>query len=295
MKKYFHRLLFPNRYVTAALVVLSAVLLTGVFTNIITFEPIDYIAYFLSAYALTVVCAAVAVRVKGFLKTNKYTAPFMNDMELRGRVSLYTGVIVNFAYAVMKLASGIIYGSDWSLTLGFYYLILCVIRFVLSKDTIKRPLKIDAEKRLIHAYKSYRFCGGAMLFLHIAVTSMAVLMIYRDKSYDYPGTLIYANAAFAFYCVITSAVNLVKFKKADDPILSASKAVSFAGALMSIFALQTAMLVRFGGDHEYRRLMNSLTGGAVCFIIFIMAVYMFIHGTRMLKKLRGESTNPKGV
>lgn len=295
MKKYLHRLLFPNRYVTAALVVLSAVLLIGVFTNIITFEPIDYIAYLLSAYALTVVCAAVIVRIKSFLKTNKYTVPFLNDMELRGLVSLYTGVIVNFAYAVMKLASGIIYGSDWSVTLGFYYLILCIIRFMLSKDTIKRPAKSEPEKRLLHGYKSYRFCGGAMLFLNIAVTSMAVLMIYRDKSYDYPGTLIYANATFAFYCVITSAVNLVKFKKADDPILSASKAVSFAGALMSIFALQTAMLVRFGGDYEYRRLMNSLTGGAVCFIIFVMAVYMLIHGSMMLKKLHGKSANPKGA
>lgn len=295
MKKYLHRLLFPKWYVTAALAVLSAVLLAGVFTNIITFEPIDYIAYLLSAYALTVVCAAVAVRIKSFLKTNKYTAPFMNDMELRGRVSLYSGGIINFAYAIMKLASGTIYGSDWSVTLGFYYLILCVIRFVLSKDTIKRPLKSDAEKRLIHAYKSYCFCGGAMLLLNIAVTSMAVLMIYRDRSYDYPGFLIYANAAFAFYCVITSSVNLVKFRKVNDPILSASKAVSFAGALMSIFALQTAMLVRFGGDHEYRRLMNSLTGGAVCFIIFVMAVYMLIRGTRMLKRLRVENTNPKGA
>jgi len=295
VKKFFHKFLFPNRYVTAALAVLSAVLLTGVFTNIITFEPIDYIAYLLSAYALTVVCAAVTVRIKSFLKTNKYTAPFMNDMELRGRVSLYSGGIINFAYALMKLASGIIYGSDWSVTLGFYYLILCVIRFVLSKDTINRPLKSDVEKRLIHAYKSYLFCGGAMLLLHIAVTSMAVLMIHRDRSYDYPGTLIYANAAFAFYCVITSAVNLVKFRKANDPILSASKAVSFAGALMSIFALQTALLVRFGDDQAYRRLMNSLTGGAVCFIIFVMAVYMLIHGSIMLKKLRIANASPKGV
>ncbi len=49
MTKYLHRLLFPNRYVTVALV----------------------------------------ARVKCFLKTNRYTAPLMNDMELRGRVSPY--------------------------------------------------------------------------------------------------------------------------------------------------------------------------------------------------------------
>lgn len=56
-------------------------------------------------------------------------------------------------------------------------------------------------------------------------------------------------------------MNLVKFRKVGNPILSASKAISFAGALMSVLALQTAMISRFGeGDEYFRMKMNIITG-----------------------------------
>ena len=56
--------------------------------------------------------------------------------------------------------------------------------------------------------------------------------------------------------------------------------ISFACALTSILALQTAMLVQFGEqDKSFMMLMNSLIGGAVCFSVFAMAIWL-VHKTR---------------
>ena len=56
--------------------------------------------------------------------------------------------------------------------------------------------------------------------------------------------------------------------------------ISFACALTSILALQTAMLVQFGEqDKSFMMLMNSLIGGAVCFSVFVMAIWL-VHKTR---------------
>lgn len=82
-------------------------------------------------------------------------------------------------------------------------------------------------------------------------------------------------------------MNLVKFRKVGNPILSASKAISFADALMSVLALQTAMILRFGEGKEYFRMeMNLITGAFVLGITLFMEVYLIIRGQKVLNKLK---------
>lgn len=68
--------------------------------------------------------------------------------------------------------------------------------------------------------------------------------------------------------------------------------VKLAAALMSMLALETAMLAQFGAEEDpeaFRRLMTGATGGGMCLIVLAMAVYMVVNATLQLKKdrLRG--------
>ena len=124
-----------------------------------------------------------------------------------------------------------------------------------------------------------------MFFLHIAMSGMTVQMVLHDKGYSYPGYIIYVSAMYAFYAFTMSIINIVKYRKLNSPVISAAKIIGLASALMSILALQTAMLAQFGAEkHEFIRLMNSITGGVVCMAIFVMAIIMICKSGKQIKK-----------
>ncbi len=124
-----------------------------------------------------------------------------------------------------------------------------------------------------------------MLLLNTAVAGMLALMVRDNRYYTYPGYVIYLQALYTFYSAIMAVVNISKYRKIGSPILSASKAVSLIGAAMSVMALQSAMLVQFGGDAStFRQMMNTITGSALTLLSIIITLYMIIHAVRKLKQ-----------
>lgn len=83
-------------------------------------------------------------------------------------------------------------------------------------------------------------------------------------------------------------IRVVQYRKNDHPILGASKNIDLSEAVMSLFALQTSLLAAFGQGFEYPLLMNSLTGGAVCFLAMSGAIGMIFHGKKRKLQLQGE-------
>ena len=124
-----------------------------------------------------------------------------------------------------------------------------------------------------------------MLLLNSAMAGMGIQMIWQNKSYSYPGTMIFVSAMYTFYSFTIAIVNIIKFRRLNNPILSAAKMINFAGALMSVFALQTAMLVQFGGADGYRYIMNCITGTGVCVTVLFMAVFMIIRAGRKIRTM----------
>lgn len=154
--------------------------------------------------------------------------------------------------------------------------------------------KEHAVEKKIHEYKSARLCGIMMFALNTAMTGMTIQMIWQNHGYEYKGYIIYISALYAFYCLINAVVNVVKFAKINNAILSSSKILALAGALMSMFALQTAMFSAFGGGEELQRIFNTITGGAVLAITAGMAVFMIIRANICLKKLKNERSDFNG-
>lgn len=129
-----------------------------------------------------------------------------------------------------------------------------------------------------------------MLFiLNISMCGMIVLMTQASYGFSYPGYLIYLSALYTMYIMILSVVNLVKFRKIDSLILSASKVLNFVAAMMSVLGLQTAMIARFSSNGEaYRKMMNAITGGTVFCIVMITVVVMMVQSSKMNKKVESN-------
>ena len=125
-----------------------------------------------------------------------------------------------------------------------------------------------------------------MLVMNQALTAIVVIVVKQNKGFEYAGFLIYAMALYAFYAVITSVINVVKFRKYGSPIMSAAKAINLTAALVSMLSLETAMLAQFGEDDvRFRLIMTSATGAGVCTIVLGMAIFMIAKSTKALKNI----------
>lgn len=288
LKNIIKRLLHPNIFVRIILEILSAVFLIYIFIYGEENSPEAYIAYILSAYAVTVLTLSavnIIKKVKLRIIENPYASRYASDRELRAIISLSASTLMNVLYVLFRIASGLLYRSVWSGAVGGYYVVLSLIRIVLMKDVKDIYINKQSAKQLNECWRSYRLCGILMFLLNCVMVGMAVQMIWQNKSYNYPGTMIYVSAMYTFYSFTMTIVNIIKFRRLNNPVLSAAKMINFAGALMSLFALQTAMFTQFGGTDEYRRLMNIITGAGVCCIVIIEAIYMIWHANREIKNL----------
>lgn len=207
---------------------------------------------------------------------------YRTDVPFNIYVSLYRGLALNILYAILKFAFGVYYHSVWFGTLAVYYLLLAVTRFTLVRYAGRSAF----GENLLSEWKRCRLCGIILLLLNLALTGVVILVVQENEGFHYAGYLIYAMALYAFYNVITAVRNVVRFRRYRSPVMSAAKVVNLAAALVSILALETAMLAQFGGNdgERFRTVMSGATGGGVCAIILGIAIYMIRRATKEIRR-----------
>lgn len=195
------------------------------------------------------------------------------------RLGLILSFLINLCYAGLRVVGAVLYTSFWDGALGFYYILLCAARFYLTRRTPKDQENTDYVREL----RTCRWTGAFLLVLNQVLIWISLQIIQDGQSYHYPGTLIYAAAAYFFYALTMAIVNAVKYRKLRSPVLTAAKAVNLTTALVSIFSLETAMLSQFGGSAQFRYLMTSATASAVCVLGHAIAIFLIVLPGRKLK------------
>lgn len=294
-KSILWKFLFPHTFIIFLLVNVSAALLLYAFLGENCPEAVAYISYALSAYALTVVCVrmpAIIKKAKGKVYSNKYANKYLTEKELRIRTSLYGGLVLNICFAIFKVVMGVLYNSAWLFAMAGYNVILSILRFILVyRDQTDMKAETDYNRRL-HGLRSYKTCGWLMLLLNIAISVIVMMVVVDNQTIDYPGFMIYAIAAFSFYCLTMAIINMVKYWHRQNPVFSAVKRIGMAKALVSIFTLQVAMLTQFGDGVEMNsRMANGATGSAVCVLTLLIAIMMIIDANKDYKLIKKEGTD----
>lgn len=205
------------------------------------------------------------------LRQTKFGDRYMNDRAFRGKIGIYQGMLVNFAYAAFRGVMSVIYGTSWLIATSIYYFALGLIRLWLC-SAYKNRKKRGGKK---YEFRCYKITALMLLALDIPMGGMILLFITDNPSASYPGFTIYASATYTFYMMTISIINVFKYKKLGSPILSAAKCINVIAAAMSMLGLQNALIVKFSTDFvEYRVMMNTLTGSAIYIIVIGIAIYM---------------------
>ncbi len=190
---------------------------------------------------------------------------------------LNAALAFNLLYAVFKLTAGVWYHSFWMMGLGAYYGLLAGIRFLLLRCLKQEDLDTDL--------KAYRYTALLLLSLTIVMAGIVVQTVVNRGAYDYPGLLIYVFAAFAFGKITAAVMALIRRRNDENRVLAAARCVSFAQALMSVLALQVALINRFGGENPvFAQTMNAVAGGGVCLLVILMSVRMLVKASETVSK-----------
>ena len=142
--------------------------------------------------------------------------------------------------------------------------------------------------------KKYRACGVVFLVMNLALVLIIFFMVYWNRSFEHHMITAIAMAAYTFTAFTVAIVNVVKYRKYNSPVFSASKAISLAAALVSMLTLESTMLTTFGDTTmtaTAQKWMLGATGGAVSPPIVATAIYMIVVGSKKLKELKSEVEN----
>lgn len=290
-KKIGQRLLFPPVWLIVILSVASAGALVYVFGAGLHETAFAYGTYVASFYTLSVACIFLGRtlpkqygRVKRAIYLNPVGNRYLTDVEFKNHVSLFGSLAVNLLYVGTNVFSAFLYRSVWFAIFAGYYMILAVMRFLLAAYIQKNGL----GKRRVGELKCSRICAVILMTINLVLTGAVPMMLYRDRGFEYHGMLIYVMAMYAFYMTGSAIVELIKYRKYNNPILSMAKVIKMATALVSMLSLETAMLSRFGEKMppEDQRIMIAATGAGISLIVAIMAVYMIVRTTKEIKTIR---------
>lgn len=166
----------------------------------------------------------------------------------------------NIAFATYYLVMGLVTNSWWLLTLGSYYLVLSLVRFMV--------LRSKSKERFIA-----KFTGWMLILLSIPLVGTVILSVVRDRGHERHMIVMIALAAYAFTKITLATIKLIKARRSTSATLITLRNISFADAFASIFALQRSMLVSFEGMTETEIvIMNATLGSAVCVIVFLLGL-----------------------
>lgn len=282
-------------YGALALCAVASVLI-AVFVN--GANPVSYSLY-AAMLALLIYCICVSVRpareyVRAFVARHGLTSRLAADYGFRTFVFSVVGLAVCAVYGIYLAVAGLALGSAWHGFFAGYYIVLTLLRGAMLGGKLRIGRRYGGGPQAARTAeraraKLYLGCGAMFAVLAIAFSSLAGILIFsgRPSMFGIYGAI--AMAVYTFYKIIVSAINVLKTKKMHDFTLQALRNISFADALVSVFALQIAMQATFGGSGESSMRALNIAMGIVVFAFTLgLGIYMIVRSAIELKRSRNN-------
>ena len=240
-------------------------------------------------YAVYVTVIAVRRMLDRLSKaTDKFTFTRNLFSSYEFRSLFFTGCTLafNLGYTVFVCIMAIRTDSAWYGALAVYYILLVVARGGTLIQNTKDERKYRNDVFALHKAKvnTYRYCGGMMIALMLALSFSIVQMIAEGTGFHVPKWAIFIFGAVALYRIIMAALNFFVASKNDDLVVRSMRYLGMATAFVSVLSLQTAFLTAFPPSFDPSWL-NALTGTLIYLIIMSLGIYMLSFSFAAKKKI----------
>ena len=216
------------------------------------------------------------------LKRNKIIARIIENWRYRTVFSAGVGFVMVAFNSIVNGVLGIKLKSIWFGALAAYYILLALMRCGLFLHFRRRD---ERPTNLVKA-RIYKRCGILLLILNAALSSAIAQMIFDDRGFEYKDWLIYGFAAYAFYKITMSIINVLRAARQEDLTIRAVREINLIDSAVSILALQTALLHTFSDATVDISLFNTLTGSAVSLFSITLSIMMIVRGNKKIKEIK---------
>lgn len=219
-----------------------------------------------------------------WMEKHEFTHLLLRNFGFRTVIFAIGSFLMSLLFSAFNAYMGIANRSIWYGALAAFYIALAFLRGGVLGYHKKRLGKKTQNDEYVKA-KVYRNSGIITLVLNIALSSAIGQMIFSDAHFSYMGWTVFAYAAYAFYKITLSIISFIKAHKQDDLTVRAIRNINLVDALVSILALQTALLTMFSEDNVDISLFNTFTGVAVSVLSVGIGIYMIASANKKMKKI----------
>lgn len=243
-----------------------------------------------SVYLLIPLFPKIKTGIVTWLESREFTRLVLRNFGFRTVIFAIGSFLMSLLFSVFNAYLGIANRSIWYGALATFYISLALLRggvLVYHKNKIGK--KAQGKNDEYVKAKVYRNSGVITLILNLALSSAIAQMIFSGEHFTYMGWTVFAYAAYAFYKITTSIIALIKAHKQTDLTVRAIRNINLVDALVSILALQTALLTMFSEGEINISLFNTLTGTVVSFTSIGIGIYMIISANKKIKEIQKEN------
>ncbi len=218
------------------------------------------------------------------LKKYKFTRKIYEDYSFRTIIFSSFSLFINFCFGAFEIVMGAIGHSIWFGSLGLYHLILSFTRFGIVFRYYKqnKTQKTNIEQTI----KTYRNTGICILIFNLALAGSIGQMIFSQRAFEYAGLMIFAIAAYTFYKVIISIFGIFKARKHNDFNTQSLRNLNLTDAMISLYALQTALIATFSVEGNDMAFMNMATGIVVTLLSLGLGIFMIVKSKKEKQKMQ---------
>ena len=245
-----------------------------------------------SVYLIIPLFPKMKTGITSFLENHEFTYLLLRNFGFRTVIFAIGSFAMSLLFSGFNAYMGLINRSIWYGALAAFYIALAFIRGgVLTYHGKKIGKQKNTQNDEYVKAKVYRNSGIITLILNIALSAAIAQMIFSDAHFTYIGWTVFAYAAYAFYKITMSIISFIRAHKQTDLTVRAIRNINLVDALVSILALQTALLTMFSEEGVNISLMNTLTGIAVSVISISIGIYMIVSANKKMKALQKENKN----
>lgn len=239
-----------------------------------------------SVYLLIPIVANAKKNILAWMNNHKYTNRYLHDFGFKTIITTVISFTMSLINSAINGYLGIKNKSIWYGALSAFYIALAFIRggvlFYHSHRLIKKNTQNDDYSKA----KVYLGSGIATLVLNVVLSVEIAQMIFSNAHFEYVGWTIFYSAAYAFYKITMSIISFIKAHKQTDLTVRAVRNINLVDALVSILALQTALLTVFSDESVNISLFNTLTGTVVSLSSIAIGIYMIVSASKKIKQLQ---------
>lgn len=248
-----------------------------------------------SVYLIIPLFPKMKTGIISFLESREFTRLILRNFGFRTVIFAIGSFLMSLLFSGFNAYMGIANRSIWYGALAAFYIALAFLRggvLAYHKSRIGKKTQNDEYVKA----KVYRNSGIITLILNIALSSAIAQMIFSDAHFTYMGWTIFAYAAYAFYKITMSIIALIKAHKQTDLTVRAIRNINLVDALVSILALQTALLSMFSQGEINISIFNTFTGIVVSLLSVGIGIYMIISANKKMKEIQKENkTNEQSI